>query len=104
LYTNTPVTVPLHVVNGRQAGPILFISAAVHGDELNGIEIIRRLLGSPALKRIKGALLAAPVINVLGVMHKSRYLPDRRDLNRSFPGSPEGSMAARLAHLFCEEV
>ena len=104
LYTNSPVEVPLRVINGRQPGPTLFISGAVHGDELNGIEIIRRLLGTPAVKRLKGALLAAPMVNVLGVMHKSRYLPDRRDLNRSFPGSPEGSMASRLAHLFCEEV
>lgn len=104
LYTNSPVEVPLRVINGRQPGPTLFISAAVHGDELNGIEIIRRLLVTPALRRLRGALLAAPMVNVLGVMHKSRYLPDRRDLNRSFPGSPEGSMASRLAHLFCEEV
>ena len=104
LYTNAPVEVPLRVINGRQPGPTLFISAAVHGDELNGIEIIRRLLTTPAVKRLKGALLAAPMVNVLGVMHKSRYLPDRRDLNRSFPGSPEGSMASRLAHLFCEEI
>jgi hypothetical protein len=104
LYTNSPVEVPLRIINGRQAGPVLFISAAVHGDELNGIEIIRRLLATPALKRMKGALIAAPMVNVLGVMHKSRYLPDRRDLNRSFPGSPEGSMASRLAHLFTESV
>lgn len=104
LYTNAPVQVPLRVINGRQAGPVLFLSAAVHGDELNGIEIIRRLMATPALKRMKGALIAAPMVNVLGVMHKSRYLPDRRDLNRAFPGSPEGSMASRLANLFCEEV
>ncbi|MDX1443453.1 MAG: succinylglutamate desuccinylase/aspartoacylase family protein, partial [Gammaproteobacteria bacterium] len=103
-YTNTPLEVPLRVINGRQPGPTLFISAAVHGDELNGIEIIRRLMATPALKRMKGALIAAPMLNVLGVMHKSRYLPDRRDLNRSFPGSAEGSMASRLANLFTENV
>ncbi|MDX1454478.1 MAG: succinylglutamate desuccinylase/aspartoacylase family protein [Gammaproteobacteria bacterium] len=103
-YTNAPVEVPFRVINGRQAGPTLFISAAVHGDELNGIEIIRRLMATPALRRMKGALLAAPMLNVLGVMHKSRYLPDRRDLNRAFPGSPEGSMASRLANLFTEHV
>lgn len=104
LYTNTPINMPLHVMHGRHAGPVLFVSGAVHGDELNGIEIIRRLLATPALRKLRGTLLAAPVVNVLGVMYKSRYLPDRRDLNRSFPGSAEGSMAARLANLFCSEV
>lgn len=104
LYTHTPITMPVHVVHGRQTGPRLFVCAALHGDELNGIEIIRRLLTLPALNRIKGTLLAVPIVNVLGVIHQSRYLPDRRDLNRNFPGSEKGSLAARLAHLFMVEV
>lgn len=104
LYTHAPVAMPVHVIHGRHAGPRLMVTAAVHGDELNGIEIIRRLLALPVLKRLGGTLIAAPIVNVLGVVHKSRYLPDRRDLNRSFPGSEEGSLAARLAHLVCSEV
>lgn len=104
LYTHAPVAMPVHVIHGRLEGPRLMITAAVHGDELNGIEIIRRLLAMPAISRINGTLIAAPIVNVLGVVHKSRYLPDRRDLNRSFPGSDEGSLAARLAHLVCTEV
>jgi len=104
LYTHAPVAMPLHVIHGRSTGPRLMVTAAVHGDELNGIEIIRRLLALPAINKLKGTLIAAPIVNVLGVVHKSRYLPDRRDLNRSFPGSNEGSLASRLAHLVCTEV
>lgn len=104
LYTHTPMTMPVHVVRGREDGPRLFVCAAIHGDELNGVEIIRRLSKRPALKRLRGTLLAIPIVNVFGVIHNSRYLPDRRDLNRMFPGSERGSLAARLAHLFMHEI
>lgn len=104
LYTNTPMTMPVHVIHGRRPGPRLFVSAAIHGDELNGVEIVRRLLKQSALKRLKGTLIAIPMVNVYGVIHHSRYLPDRRDLNRSFPGSAKGSLAARLAELFMREI
>lgn len=104
LVTDTPLTMPVHVVRGRRPGPTLFVSAAVHGDELNGVEVIRRVLESKRLRRIRGTLLAVPVVNVFGFVNRSRYLPDRRDLNRSFPGSEKGSLAARLAHLFLEEI
>lgn len=104
LYTSTPVTLPVRVVRGRSPGPTLFVSAALHGDELIGVEIIRRLLTMPALKKLRGTLLAVPVVNTLAFLHQSRYLPDRRDLNRSFPGSHTGSLAARLAHLFLKEI
>lgn len=104
LYTHSEVTVPVHVVHGRGPGPRLFISAAIHGDEINGVEIIRRLLKLPLLKRLRGVLLAIPIVNVHGFIHHSRYLPDRRDLNRSFPGSADGSLTARLAHLFTKEI
>ena len=97
LYTHTSVAMPVHVINGRQAGPVMFVTAAIHGDEINGIEIIRRLLATKALRRLSGTLIAVPVVNVYGFVSQSRYLPDRRDLNRSFPGSERGSMAARLA-------
>lgn len=104
LSTRTPVTMPVVVVHGRRKGPRLFVCAALHGDEINGVEIIRRLLQLSALKRLRGTLIAAPVVNVLGFLSQSRYLPDRRDLNRSFPGSPRGSLASRLARLFIDEI
>ncbi|MES9927630.1 MAG: succinylglutamate desuccinylase/aspartoacylase family protein [Candidatus Thiodiazotropha sp. 6PDIVS] len=104
LYTHAPMTIPVHVVSGKRAGPRLFISAAIHGDEINGVEIIRRVLNSPALKRMRGTLIAVPIVNIHGLINHSRYLPDRRDLNRSFPGSEKGSLAARLAHLFMQEI
>jgi len=104
LYTHTPMTMPVHVVKGKKSGPRLFISAAIHGDEINGVEIIRRLLKLPALKRLKGTIIAVPIVNIHGLINHSRYLPDRRDLNRSFPGSEKGSLAARLAHLFMKEI
>jgi predicted deacylase len=97
-------SIPVVVIHGKTAGPRLFVSAAVHGDEINGVEIIRRLLGKPVMKRIRGTLIAVPVVNVFGFVNQSRYLPDRRDLNRSFPGSPRGSMASRLADVFMREV
>ena len=103
-YTHSPTTMPIHVVRGKQDGPCLLVTSALHGDELNGIEIIRRLLGSKSIARIKGTLILIPVVNVFGFVGQSRYLPDRRDLNRSFPGSPKGSMAARLAHLITSEI
>jgi predicted deacylase len=104
LYTHTPVVLSAHVVRARRDGPRLFVSAAVHGDEINGVEIIRRLIHTPALKYLRGTLIAVPVVNVYGFVRQSRYLPDRRDLNRCFPGSDKGSLAARLANAFLEEI
>jgi predicted deacylase len=104
LYTATSLEMPVQVIAGRKAGPVLFISAAIHGDELNGVEIIRRLLKRKILRSIRGTLVAVPIVNVHGFLDQSRYLPDRRDLNRSFPGTPKGSIAARLANLFTEQI
>jgi predicted deacylase len=104
LYTETPVNMPVHVVHGKREGPVLFVSAAVHGDEINGVEIIRRLLLQPQLQKLRGTLLIVPIVNVFGFHNQSRYLPDRRDLNRSFPGREQGSLAGRLAHIFLREV
>ena len=104
LYTHSALTMPVQVWCGRQAGPILFISAAIHGDELNGVEIIRRLLKVKSLKRLKGTLITVPIVNLHGFINHSRYLPDRRDLNRSFPGSKSGSIAGRLAYTFLNEI
>ena len=104
LYTHIDVNIPLQIICGKTSGPTLFISAAIHGDELNGVEITRRLLKSSVLKRLRGTLIVIPVVNIFGIIQHSRYLPDRRDLNRSFPGSSKGSLAARLAHIFLQEV
>ncbi|MEJ2309165.1 MAG: succinylglutamate desuccinylase/aspartoacylase family protein [Gammaproteobacteria bacterium] len=104
LYTHSNVFMPVHVTVGRVSGPTMFISAAIHGDEINGVEIIRRVINSKSIRRLKGTLVLVPVVNVFGFINKSRYLPDRRDLNRAFPGSEQGSMAAKLAHLFLQEI
>jgi len=104
LYTHTPIDIPVHVIRGRKKGPRLFVCAAIHGDEINGVEIIRRLLKLSSLHKIRGDLIAIPVVNVHGFINRSRYLPDRRDLNRSFPGSETGSLAARLANIFMKEI
>ncbi len=104
LSTHTPMALPIHVVHGRRDGPTLFVSAAVHGDEIIGIEIIRRLLKLSAIRKTRGTLLCVPVVNVFGLIAHNRYLPDRRDLNRSFPGSQNGSLAGQLAHVFLTEI
>lgn len=104
LSNHTPMTMPVHVIHGKKPGPVIFISAAVHGDEIIGVEIIRRLLGTLDVAKVRGTVLAVPVVNAFGFINHSRYLPDRRDLNRSFPGSPGGSLASRLAHLFLTEI
>jgi len=104
LVTHTEMTMPVRVVRGAREGPSLFVCAAVHGDEICGVEIIRRLLSHKALTELTGTIIAVPVVNVFGFIAHSRYLPDRRDLNRMFPGSERGSLAARLAHLFMSEV
>ncbi|HSN51360.1 MAG TPA: succinylglutamate desuccinylase/aspartoacylase family protein [Woeseiaceae bacterium] len=104
LYTGTSLAMPVHVVCGRRHGPTLFVSAAIHGDELNGVEVIRRLLKRKVLESMRGTLLAVPIVNVHGFLDQSRYLPDRRDLNRSFPGSRKGSVASRMAYTFMHEI
>ena len=104
LYTHTPLTMPVQILRGKKAGPVMFVTAAIHGDEINGVEIIRRLLRMPLLKRLRGTLIAVPIVNVHGFIQRSRYLPDRRDLNRSFPGHPTGSLASRIAHGIIGEI
>lgn len=104
LYTQTPMNIPVHVIRGTTPGPCIFVTAAIHGDEINGVEIIRQLLESPAIRRIHGTLIAVPVVNMYGFISLSRYLPDRRDLNRSFPGRQKGSLASRLAYTLINEI
>ncbi|WP_434783853.1 succinylglutamate desuccinylase/aspartoacylase family protein [Micrococcus luteus] len=104
LVTGADVTLPVHVLHGQGDGPTVWVSAAIHGDEVAGVEIVRRVLERLQPKNLRGTLLAVPIVNVLGVMAGDRYLPDRRDLNRSFPGSARGSLASRIAHLMMTEV
>lgn len=104
LYDFTDMSIPIEVIRGKKEGPILFVSGAIHGDEINGVEIVRRLLLKKNLKRIKGTLIAVPIVNVFGFNTNSRYLPDRRDLNRSFPGSKNGSLTSQLAYTFMQEI
>ena len=95
----SPMNLPVHVIHGTEAGPTLFISGVVHGDEILGLEIIRRVLAQEALKSLRGTLLGIPIVNGFGFLNHSRYMPDRRDLNRSFPGSDQGSLSSLLADL-----
>ncbi len=104
MITGSPLSIPVLVLHGANDGPTVWINAAIHGDELNGVEIIRRVLELLDPRRMSGTVLAVPVVNLPGFMNGSRYLPDRRDLNRSFPGSPRGSLASRIAHLFTTEI
>ena len=104
LPTQTLLSLPVKVVNGIQPGAKLWLSAAIHGDELNGVEIIRQVLDRIDAQKLRGTLITVPIVNVFGFIDQSRYLPDRRDLNRSFPGSETGSLASRLANLFLREV
>ncbi|HVS02288.1 MAG TPA: succinylglutamate desuccinylase/aspartoacylase family protein [Thermoanaerobaculia bacterium] len=104
LFTGNWLSLPVSVLHGARPGPCLWLSAAIHGDELNGMEIIRRILAHLEPASLQGAVIAVPVVNVFGFVQQTRYLPDRRDLNRSFPGSSRGSTAARLAHLLMDAV
>lgn len=104
LMSGTPVAFPVIVLHGKSDGPTVWVNAATHGDEIGGVEIIRRVLETIDPKSVSGTIIAVPITNVHGYNTGDRYLPDRRDLNRSFPGSPRGSLASRIAHLFMTEV
>nr|WHW29162.1 putative succinylglutamate desuccinylase/aspartoacylase family protein [uncultured bacterium] len=104
LVTGTHISLPLRVAHGAVDGPTVWLSAAVHGDEVAGVEIIRRVFARIDPKQLRGTVLAVPIVNVFGFLSGDRYLPDRRDLNRSFPGSETGSLAGRIAHLFMSEI
>jgi predicted deacylase len=95
---------PILVAAGNQPGPTLCLTAAVHGDELNGVEAIRRVMFSLESDKLNGVVIGVPIVNMHGFRRTSRYLPDRRDLNRYFPGDPKGSSAGRIAHSFFNEV
>ena len=102
--TGLSASLALQVLHGARPGPAVFVSGAIHGDELNGIAIVQRLAATLDPADMTGTLILAPAVNIFGLATQSRYLPDRRDLNRSFPGNPDGSLAAQLANAFLQQV
>ena len=104
LYTHTPLHIPVEIVHGRRDGPVLMVCGAIHGDEINGVEIVRRVLTNTALRNVRGTLVAVPIVNIFGFVQRTRYLPDRRDLNRCFPGSESGSLGGRIAYLLRTQI
>lgn len=104
LMSGTEVSLPVQVLHGRRDGPIVWLSGAVHGDELCGVEIVRQILSELSPRTMAGTVIALPIVNVHGFNTGDRYFPDRRDLNRSFPGSARGPLASRVAHLVMKEV
>ncbi len=92
------------VANGTRPGPTLCLTAVLHGDEHNGLEIVRRVLYEIDPTHLSGAVIGVPIVNLDGFRRGTRYLPDRRDLNRYFPGKEQGSAAARLAHSLFDDV
>ncbi|ABS76926.1 peptidase M14 [Coxiella burnetii] len=104
LFSCAPMYMPIKVIRGKEKGPCLLILAAMRGNQLNGTEIINRLLDHTILKRLQGTLIAIPVMNVYGLINRSHYLPGGIELDRNFPGSKTGSHAARLADLFTKEI
>ncbi|MBD5782263.1 succinylglutamate desuccinylase/aspartoacylase family protein [Pelagicoccus sp. NFK12] len=103
-YTGDTIRMPVRVIRSKKAGPRVFVTAAIHGDEINGTGIIHDFLFGQSCELKCGTLILVPVVNVLGFENNQRYLPDRRDLNRSFPGSQNGSMAGRIAYKLMNEI
>jgi predicted deacylase len=103
-YSSGTINIPIHIKRSENEGPVVFVTAALHGDEINGTGAVRQLIQDPDLKLLKGSLILVPVLNILAFDRHSRYLPDRRDLNRSFPGTSGGSLASRMAHIIFKEI
>lgn len=104
LPTGTLIDIPVYVFNSKNPGPTILIQAGLHGDEINGIEIVRRMLDEKKFKIKKGAIIAVPILNIFGFIHFSRDVPDGKDVNRSFPGTKTGSMASRMAYHYVNEI
>ncbi|MBW8367405.1 MAG: succinylglutamate desuccinylase/aspartoacylase family protein [Arenimonas sp.] len=102
--SNAEIASPVVVARGAMAGPVLCLTAGVHGDEINGVEIVRRISHAIDPTRLSGTVIGVPIVNVFGYSRGSRYLPDRRDLNRSFPGTRQGSIASRIADGFFQDI
>jgi len=104
MYTGEPVHLPVRIIRGKRRGPTVFLTAAIHGDEINGVGIIRQFLFDEKPRLESGTLICAPVVNVFGFENNDREMPDGRDLNRCFPGSATGSLAGRFAHQIMQEI
>lgn len=104
LPTHTPIDLPVYVFRGEKPGPVLLLTAGLHGNEINGIEIVRRLVSEGKAIPECGTVIAIPIVNVYGFLQSERYLPDGKDLNRSFPGNKTGSLAQRVAHVLMNEI
>ncbi|MEQ9619064.1 MAG: succinylglutamate desuccinylase/aspartoacylase family protein [Deltaproteobacteria bacterium] len=104
LPTHTVIDLPVYVYRGRRDGPVLLISSGIHGDELNGVETVRRMITGGSIVPDSGTVIAIPIVNVYGFLNNSRYLPDGRDLNRCFPGTKAGSLAGRIAWTLINDV
>ncbi len=103
-YSGADISIPVYVWRGKEPGPTVFVTGAVHGDEINGTGVIRSIIVDKPFKLKAGALIMVPVINLLGFERHERYLPDRRDLNRCFPGTKRGSLAGRMARVIHDEI
>ena len=103
-FSGLDVNTPVLVVNGEQAGDTLCLTAAIHGDELNGIEMVRQVMYGLNPEALRGTVIGVPIVNLMAFGRSSRYLPDRRDLNRYFPGTPYGSLASRFAYAFFNDI
>lgn len=104
LPTGTLIDIPVYVFNAKKPGPTVLVQAGLHGDEINGIEIVRRMIAEKSFKVKKGAIIAVPILNIFGFIHFSRDVPDGKDVNRSFPGTKSGSMASRIAYHYLNQV
>lgn len=103
-YSSRNVRIPIHIRRAKEDGPVVFVTAALHGDEINGTGAVRQLIQDPEFRLLRGSVVLVPVLNLLAFDRHSRYLPDRRDLNRSFPGSSGGSLASRMARTIFDEI
>lgn len=104
LYTTTKVEIPVIIERSKNPGPTILITAALHGDEINGVEIVRQLIARKLNKPKRGTIICIPILNVFGFLQNNRYFPDGRDLNRVFPGTKTGSLASRVAYYFTREI
>lgn len=104
LYTATAVDVPIIIERSKKPGPVILITAGIHGDELNGVEVVRQIIVKEINKPLRGTVICIPIINVFGFLNMSREFPDGRDLNRVFPGTKNGSLASRFAYQFVQKI
>ncbi|MEG2102725.1 MAG: succinylglutamate desuccinylase/aspartoacylase family protein, partial [Flavobacterium sp.] len=104
LHTTTKLNIPVIVRRSKQEGPVVLFSAGIHGDEINGVEVVRQIISKKINRPARGTIICIPIINMYGFVNKSREFPDGRDLNRVFPGSKKGSLASRFAYHIVAEI